>query len=414
MSEKNNTLMNTMLSVIDPLHVFRHHETDPNKRSGKPRRLKFTTSRSLEALIFLVLFFGFFGFMAYKMTLPNMLNTFMQTAYHLLLETVFYIMAICVLMGAISKMFTEFGVVRLLENLLRPLMKPLYNLPGVAALGAVMTFLSDNPAIISLAKDNNFARYFKKYQLVSLTNFGTAFGMGLVVIMFMAALGFMKGALVGLAGAVIGSIISTRLMQRFTLKAYPEMDSPVTEEEGTEQNISFKSEGSVFQRFLNSMLDGGKSGVGIGVAIIPGVLCISTLVMMLTFGKGAEGYTGAAYQGVPVITWLADKVDIVFHWLFGFDNGALVGFPITALGAVGAALGLVPTFVDNGIITNNAIAVFTAMGMCWSGYLSTHTAMLDSLGYRKLIGKAIGAHTIGGLCAGIAAHWLFVLLAMIF
>ena len=414
MSDKSNNLMNTMLSVIDPLHVFRHHETDSNKKSGKPRRLKFTTSRSLEALIFLVLFFGFFGFMAYKMTLPNMLNTFMQTAYHLLLETVFYIMAICVLMGAISKMFTEFGVVRLLENILRPLMKPLYNLPGVAALGAVMTFLSDNPAIISLAKDNNFARYFKKYQLVSLTNFGTAFGMGLVVIMFMAALGFMKGALVGLAGAVIGSIISTRLMQHFTLKAYPEMDSPVTEEEGTEQNISFKSEGGVFQRFLNSMLDGGKSGVGIGVAIIPGVLCISTIVMMLTFGKGAEGYTGAAYQGVPVITWLADKVDIVFHWLFGFDNGALVGFPITALGAVGAALGLVPTFVDNGIITNNAIAVFTAMGMCWSGYLSTHTAMLDSLGYRKLIGKAITAHTIGGLCAGIAAHWLYVLLAMIF
>ena len=416
MSEKNNNLMNTMLSVIDPLHVFRHHETDPNKRSGKPRRMKFTTSRSLEALIFLVCFFGFFGFLAYKMTLPHMLNTFMQTAYHLLLETVFYIMAICVLMGAISKMFTEFGVVRLLENILRPLMKPLYNLPGVAALGAVMTFLSDNPAIISLAKDNNFARYFKKYQLVSLTNFGTAFGMGLVVIAFMTGRGYGSGALVGLLGAVIGSIISTRLMQRFTLKAYPEMDSPVTEEEGTEQNISFKSEGNVFQRFLNAMLDGGKSGVGIGVAIIPGVLCISTLVMMLTFGAGGENgeYTGAAYEGVPVITWLADKVNVVFEWLFGFTTGELVGFPITALGAVGAALGLVPTFDAAGIIDNNAIAVFTAMGMCWSGYLSTHTAMLDSLGYRKLIGKAITAHTIGGLCAGIAAHWLFVLLSMIF
>ena len=401
MSEKNNSLLNSLLSVVDPFQVFRHHETDPNKRSGKPRRLKFTTSRSLEALIFLVCFFGFFGFLAYKMTLPHMLNTFMQTAYHLLLETVFYIMAICVLMGAISKMFTEFGVVRLLENMLRPLMKPLYNLPGVAALGAVMTFLSDNPAIISLAKDNNFARYFKKYQLVSLTNFGTAFGMGLVVIAFMTGRGYGSGAL---------------LMQRFTLKAYPEMDSPVTEEEGTEQNISFKSEGNVFQRFLNAMLDGGKSGVGIGVAIIPGVLCISTLVMMLTFGAGGENgeYTGAAYEGVPVITWLADKVNVVFEWLFGFTTGELVGFPITALGAVGAALGLVPTFDAAGIIDNNAIAVFTAMGMCWSGYLSTHTAMLDSLGYRKLIGKAITAHTIGGLCAGIAAHWLFVLLSMIF
>ena len=416
MSEKNNSLLNSLLSVVDPFQVFRHHETDPNKRNGKPRRIKFTTSRSLEAIIFLLLFFGFFGFLAYRMTLPHMLNTFMQTAYHLLLETVFYIMAICVLMGAISKMFTEFGVVRLLENMLRPLMKPLYNLPGVAALGAVMTFLSDNPAIISLAKDNNFARYFKKYQLVSLTNFGTAFGMGLVVIAFMTGRGYGSGALVGLLGAVIGSIISTRLMQRFTLKAYPEMDSPVTEEEGTEQNISFKSEGNVFQRFLNAMLDGGKSGVGIGVAIIPGVLCISTLVMMLTFGAGGENgeYTGAAYEGVPVITWLANKVNVVFEWLFGFTTGELVGFPITALGAVGAALGLVPTFDAAGIIDNNAIAVFTAMGMCWSGYLSTHTAMLDSLGYRKLIGKAITAHTIGGLCAGIAAHWIFVLLSMIF
>ena len=411
-SKENNSKRHSLLSVLNPFEVFRHHETAAPKREHKS---KFTTRRSIEALIFLVCFFAFFGLLAYKMTLPHMLNTFMQTAYHLLLETVFYIMAICVLMGAVSKLFTEFGVVRLMENILRPLMKPLYNMPGVAALGAVMTFLSDNPAIISLAKDNNFSRYFKKYQLVSLTNFGTAFGMGLVVIAFMTGKGYGGGALVGLLGAVIGSIVSTRLMQRFTLRSFPEMDSPVTEEEGTEQNISFKSEGSVFQRFLNAMLDGGKSGVGIGIAIIPGVLCISTIVMMLTFGPATGGeYTGAAYEGVPVITWLADKINVIFYWLFGFESGALVSFPITALGAVGAAIGLVPTFIDNGIINSNAIAVFTAMGMCWSGYLSTHTAMLDSLGYRKLIGKAIGAHTIGGLCAGIAAHWMWVLISYIF
>ena len=388
-----------------------------SKLEDKLRKpLQFTTKRSFEAIVFLIIFVAFFWVLAYRMTLPLMLNTFMQTAYHLLLETVFYIMAICVLMGAISKLLTEFGVVRLMENMLRPLMKPLYNLPGVAALGAVMTFLSDNPAIISLAKDKNFARYFKKYQLVSLTNFGTAFGMGLVVIAFMTGLGFGKGALVGLVGAVVGSIVSTRIMQHSTLKTYPELDSPVVEGHiGDEQSISFKTEGSVFQRFLNSLLDGGKDGVGIGFAIIPGVLCISTIVMMLTFGPSGENgqYTGAAYEGVPIITWLADKVNFIFDWLFGFKNGALVSFPITALGAVGAAIGLVPRFIAEGIIDNNAIAVFTAMGMCWSGYLSTHTAMLDALGYRKLIGKAIGAHTIGGLCAGIAAHWLWMLISLI-
>ena len=377
--------------------------------------MKFTTKRSVEAIIFLILFFAFFGLLAWKMTLPKMLNTFMQTAYHLLLETVFYIMAICVLMGAISKLLTDFGVVRLLENLLRPLMKPLYNLPGVAALGAIMTFLSDNPAIITLAHDKNFNRYFKKYQLVSLTNFGTAFGMGLVVVAFMTGLGFGKGALIGVAGAIIGSIVSTRLMQRSTLKSYPELDSPVDNEfGGDEQQITFKSEGGVFMRFLNSLLDGGKDGVTIGFAIIPGVLCISTIVMMLTFGPSADGYTGAAYEGVPVISWAANKINFIFEWLFGFKDGALISFPMTALGAVGAAIGLVPRFITEGIIDNNAIAVFTAIGMCWSGFLSTHAAMLDSLGYRKLIGKAIGAHTVGGLIAGISAHWLYVLLAMIF
>ena len=412
-----------------PRHLFKTHRTKTlayGKRMEAlfqkleqviKRPLRFTTKRSFEAFVFLILFFAFFGLLAWKMTLPKMLNTFMQTAYHLLLETVFYIMAICVLMGAISKLLIEFGVVRLLENLLRPFMKPLYNLPGVAALGAIMTFLSDNPAIITLAHDRNFNRYFKKYQLVSLTNFGTAFGMGLVVIAFMTGLGYGKGALLGLAGAIVGSIVSTRLMQRMTLKAYPELDAPIDEKDtGDEQQISFKSEGGVFLRFLNSLLDGGKDGVGIGLAIIPGVLCISTLVMMLTFGPSGEHgeYLGVAYEGVPAITWVANKINIIFEWLFGFKSGALISFPMTALGAVGAAIGLVPRFISEGIIDNNAIAVFTAIGMCWSGFLSTHAAMLDSLGYRKLIGKAITAHAIGGLLAGVAAHWLYVLLALIF
>ena len=386
------------------------------KKFERKSPLKFTTKRSFEAIVFLIVFFAFFGLLAYKMTLPKMLNTFMQTAYHLLLETVFYIMAICVLMGAISKLLAEFGVVRLLENILRPLMRPLYNLPGVAALGAVMTFLSDNPAIISLSKDKNFRQYFKKYQLVSLTNFGTAFGMGLVVVAFMTSQGFGKGAMVGIFGALVGSIVSTRLMQRFTLRNFPELEEPVSEDAGDEQQISFKSEGSVFMRFLNSILDGGKDGVAIGLAIIPGVLVISTLVMMLTFGAAGDNgeYLGVAYEGVPDISWAANKINFIFEWLFGFKDGALISFPMTALGAVGAAIGLVPRFITEGIIDNNAIAVFTAIGMCWSGFLSTHAAMLDSLGYRKLIGKAIGAHTIGGLCAGIAAHWLFVLLGLIF
>ena len=376
--------------------------------------MKFLTKRRIEAVVFLLIFFGFFGFLGSKMGLPNMMNTIMQTAYSLLLETVFYIMAITVVSGALGNLLVEFGVVRLIEVVLRPLMKPLYNLPGVAALGGVMTFLSDNPAIISLSKDEHFARYFKKYQLISLTNFGTAFGMGLVVIMFMMGKGYLSAALVGLLGAVIGSIVSTRLMQRFILKSNPELDVDLSDKSGDEEKISFKSEGSAFLRFLNAILDGGKSGVEIGLAIIPGVLIISTVVMMLTFGAPEGGYNGGAYEGIALLPYLAGKIDFVFKWLFGFESPQLVAFPITALGAVGAALGLIPRFIQEGIINGNAIAVFTAMGMCWSGYLSTHTAMLDSLGFRGLTSKAILAHTVGGLVAGVAAHWLYVLISLIF
>lgn len=135
--------------------------------------------------------------------------------------------------------------------------------------------------------------------------------------------------------------------------------------------------------------------------------------MILTFGASAEGYTGGAYEGIELLPWLASKVNIIFEVLFGFGDPHLLAFPITALGAVGAALSLVPNFASQGWIDGNAIAVFTAIGMCWSGYLSTHTAMLDSMGYRELTPKAIIAHTIGGLFAAITAHFTYVLVTLI-
>ena len=369
----------------------------------------------LAGILCLIIVIAIFGGIGSVMGLPNMLNTIMKTAHDLLLNTVFYLMAICVITGALGRIFVEFGVVSLLERILRPLMKPLFNLPGVASLGAVMTFLSDNPAIISLAKDKRFSTYFKKYQLISLTNFGTAFGMGLLVIVFMVSNGFYVEPFIGLFGAFVGCIVSTRLMQRFVIKAYPqykdEMAAELTEEDNKESEAI--KETSFFTRVLNSLLDGGKTGVDVGLSIIPGVLIISTLVMILTFGSTDGQYTGAAYEGVEFLPWLFGHINIIFEWLFGFESPELMSFPITSLGAVGAALSLVPGFVEKGWADGNAIAVFTAIGMCWSGYLSTHTAMLDSLGYRKLTSKAILAHTVGGLVAGIVAHWVFVLFVLI-
>lgn len=358
-----------------------------------------------------------FWYIGSIMGVAPMLKTIMNTAHDLLLNTVFYLLSVCVITGALGRLFVEFGVVSLLEKALKPLMKPLFRLPGVAALGAVMTFLSDNPAIIALANDKKFSAYFKKYQFISLTNFGTAFGMGLLVIVFMIGYGYFWEPLVGFAGAFVGCCVSTRLMQVFIIRAYPHFrDEDVVEETpaGTDSSKESAPAASTFIRVLNSLLDGGRSGVDVGMSILPGVLIISTLVMILTFGPSADGaYTGAAYEGIRVLPWLASKVNIVFEWLFGFGDPHLIAFPITALGAVGAALSLVSNFIQQGWIDGNAIAVFTAIGMCWSGFLSTHTAMLDSLGYRQLTPKAILAHTVGGLCAAIFAHALYMLCIML-
>jgi len=379
--------------------------------------------RGIPCIVIIIAMFWYLGSV---MGFANMLNTIMNTAHDLLLNTVFYLMGMCVITGALGKILVEFGVVDLLQKLLRPVMKPLFNMPGVASLGAVLTFLSDNPAIIALSQDKGFARYFKKYQHVSLVNFGTAFGMGLLVIIFMVGQGFVAAPFIGFFGAICGCVIATRLMQYFTCKDFPQYrtEDAVSAEQlaeiekaELEAKTENKKQTSTFIRVLNSLLDGGKDGVSIGLAIIPGVLIISTFVMMLTFGGTAEGvdangesiivYTGGAYQGTKLLPWLAGKISFVFEWLFGFTAPELVAFPITALGAVGAALSLIPEFTSQGIIDENAIAVCTAMGMCWSGYLSTDAATLDSLGYRPLVPRAFLSTFIGGICAGVIAHWAY-------
>lgn len=130
---------------------------------------------------------------------------------------------------------------------------------------------------------------------------------------------------------------------------------------------------------------------------------------MLVFGEPETGYSGKAYEGVGLLPVLAMKIDFILTPLFGFSSPEAVAVPCTAIGAVGAALGMVPGFLEKGFMKANDIAVFTAMGMCFSGYLSTHVSMLDALNCRELTGKAIFSHTIAGVCAGVVAHWVFVL-----
>lgn len=372
---------------------------------------------SMEAFVCLGLLAGSCIATANIMGPVNMINTIMGTAHDLLINTVFFIMGVAVLAGALSEILSEFGVISLINKLLYFVIYPLYKLPGASALAIVTTYISDNPAVLSLAANKEFRKYFKNYQFVALTNLGTSFGMGFIVSAFMIAQGglmkenLFKAVLIGNFGAVVGSIISVNLMMHYSKKYFKSIGESEEEKEIEKFVLDTREirRGTVFGRFLKAMLEGGKVGVDMGIAIIPGVIIICTTVLMLTNGMPEGGYTGAAYEGIGILPIIGAKLNFILKPLFGFSSPEAIAFPITALGAVGAAIGLVPQFIKEGVIGPREIAVFTSMGMCWSGYLSTHVAMMDSLKYRDLTGKAIFSHTIGGLAAGIAANFLYSL-----
>lgn len=185
-------------------------------------------------------------------------------------------------------------------------MYPLYRLPGASIISVFATYFSDNPAVLTLCDDVRFRRYFKRYQLPALTNLGTAFGMGLIISVFLVSLpladggSFTSAVMIGNIAAVIGSIISTRLMISRTSRFYGVEQGYENEDSEQVDLIRYRKvrEGTRAYRLLNALLEGGQSGVKMGVAIIPGVLIICTIVLMLTNGPGDGGiYTGAAYEG---------------------------------------------------------------------------------------------------------------------
>ena len=392
-----------------------------NKEYGCENEYVLKKAMSTEGFVCLAIIAAVFVGLGHKMGVANMFNTLLNTAYDLLMNTVFYIMAIAVIAGAFSGILSEFGGVAIINKGLSRFMKPLYDLPGASVLSILTTYFSDNPAILTLCEDKRFRQYFKKYQLPALTNLGTAFGMGLIITVYMIGLQGVGetlsiAVLIGNIGAVIGSIISTRLMISYTK---PVFGTEAWCEASHHQKVDLVNnrqvrKGSFGTRFMNAMLEGGHSGVQMGFAIIPGVLIICSLVMLLTNGPSATGaYTGAAYEGIALLPTLGAKLNFILQPLFGFSSPEAIAVPITSLGAAGAAIGLIPNTIQEGQVQANDIAVFTAMCMCWSGYLSTHTAMMDGLKCRELTGKAILSHTIGGLCAGIAANWLFKIVLFI-
>ena len=376
-------------------------------------------SISIESFIFIALFIGVFGVIGRKMGGINLVNTIINTSFDLLINTALYIMSVAVIAGALSEVLTEFGVVSLANHLLSPIMEPIFGLPGASAIAVMTTYLSDNPAILTFANNKEIRRYFKRYQLPAVTNIGTAFGMGLIVTAAVAGMApegesFLGAVAIGNLAAIIGGLISTRLMLVFSAKKYGK-EAGFSYDNSSEEYDVLKYRrvrpGGVSSRLLSAALDGGKQGMDLVIGITPGILIITTIVLLLTNGTGEVGYyNGSAYQGIGLLPYLGSKIEFILRPLFGFSNVENIAVPLTALGAAGASLGIIPDLVNRGLANAHDIAVFVGMCMCFSGYLTTHVVMMESLGEKDLIRPALLSHTIGGICAGIAANILYTLI----
>lgn len=383
--------------------MLTHMPAHSDSRRPVTRAFRRESPLCLAGLIAVVVFFG--SFMGYA----HFFSTLMRTSYDLLINTVFYIMAISVLAGAFGGFLAEFGVLALLNLLLAPAARRIWGMPGVAAIVAMSTFLSDNPAVSTLGRDPEFIRYFSPRQRAALTNFGTSFGMGMIVTTFCMARGFYREAVIGLLGATIGSLFATRTMLWEAGRRLPvtePTEAPAASTPPAAPAAPDLPRDPFLDRFLKAILDGGRNGLETSFQMIPGVLVICTMVLMLTLGRGAAGYDGSAYQGVPVFAWLARRMAPVLDVLFGFSSPGAVIFPITALGSVGAALGMMPRLLQEGVATRADVAVFAAMGICWSGFLSSHVGNMNSLGFRTLVGRAMAIQFGAGLLAGVAANLL--------
>jgi len=390
----------------------KENETGPE---SKPER-NIVKAVTTETIVALVIVCGIFAVFTWKMGVAFTFKTAMETAHDLILNTVLFLMGVIVLAGAFTSLVSEFGIVSVANRILSPLMKPLFGLPGAASIGAVATYLSDNPAIMPLGTDKGFLKYFKRWQVTTLVNLGAVFGMGLIVTTFMLAqsteadsLG--RAVLLGNIGAILGGILSVRMMGFFGRRKYGKHQEVLTEGVEGYDLLRFREvrEGSVPERALQALLDGGTHGVKTGLDIMPGVIIVCTIVMMLAFGPGDGGYTGAAYEGIAFFPWVGEKLSFIIEPLFGFSHPEAIAFPVTSLGSVGAAIAMVPQFLESGIIGAKGICVFTAIGICNAGFLSVHVGMMDGLRERDLTSVAIATHFIGGLCAGVFGHALFLM-----
>ena len=83
---------------------------------------KIVKAVTAETIVALVIIGAVFSVFAWRMGLANMFGTMMATAHDLMLNTVFFLMAVIILAGAFTSLISEFGIVSIANRILSPFM----------------------------------------------------------------------------------------------------------------------------------------------------------------------------------------------------------------------------------------------------------------------------------------------------
>ena len=124
-------------------------------------------SISLETFVFLGVLLVGFGYIGNKMGVGIMFSVIMETAHDLLLDTVFFIMALAVLAGALSALLSEFGVITLINRLLSVFIRPLYGFQGQVLSEQLLLIYQIIQRLFHLLKIKSFKNFSNvtKFQL---------------------------------------------------------------------------------------------------------------------------------------------------------------------------------------------------------------------------------------------------------
>ncbi|MDQ0340008.1 nucleoside recognition membrane protein YjiH [Caldalkalibacillus uzonensis] len=261
----------------------------------------------------------------------------------LMFNTLVASVAMIVPIGAIFiTLFVAFGGLEFIGTLARPLMRPLFKVPGRSALDAVASFVgSYSVGIYVTNKMYLQGRYSAREATIIATCFSTvSIGFFAVVANTLELLGHFP--LIFFSTLLVSAILAFILVRIPPLSRLPDeyVGEPKPEEERTEQSILKQAvEAGVKQAAQSSavhkeLAQGFVDGLKLSMVILPSILSIGLLAILLA-------------NHTPLFTWLGKPMEPLL---------ALLGLPDVHILAPATLIGITEMFLPALLVTEAAVA----------------------------------------------------------